>query len=231
MDWNIRLFQYINGAHLPMLDAVMGVISGLGDGLIVALCCAILCMYRLRLGVAATVAFIVSGMIAQIIKRTWDLPRPPAVLEHVHILGSALQAHSFPSGHATSDGVMILLAFLIWTSRDWCSYGMAGLFLIAAIGRIYGGAHFPLDVLVGLSIGMVSMFLCHRWSQQWKVETWQQSSWWRRIVGMIVVIEAAVLGLGYHMQPNTAQILSLVFPLVALFLVTKFWKAVVNHEA
>jgi len=230
MGWNVAVFKIINGAHTALLDAVMGVVSGLGDGLIVALCCAMLCMYRLRLGVAATIAFIVSGLVAQLIKRTWDMPRPPAVLEHVHVLGASFQAHSFPSGHATSDGAMILLAFLIWTCKDWRAYSMAGLFLLAAIGRIYGGVHFPLDVLVGLSIGIVSMWLCHQWSKRWKVETWQQSSWWWRIVGMIVVIEAGVLGLGYHMQPNTAQILALVFPLLALVLVTKFWKGVVHHE-
>ncbi|MBL4868501.1 MAG: hypothetical protein JKY67_19225 [Pseudomonadales bacterium] len=46
---------------------------------------------------------------------------------------------------------------------------------------------------------------------------------------MIVVIEAAVLGLGYRMQPITAQILSLIFPVLALVLVTKFWQRVVHH--
>lgn len=229
MDWNITLFQIINGAHTPVVDAIMGVVSGLGDGLIVALCCAILCMYRLRLGVAATVAFIVSGIIAQLIKRTWDMPRPPAVLEHVHLLGAALQSHSFPSGHATSDGVMVLLAFLIWTYRDWRAYLMASLFLVAASGRIYGGVHFPMDVLVGLLIGILTMFLCERWSKSWRVDTWQKSAWWWRIVGMIVVIEAAVLGLGYRMQPITAQILSLIFPVLALVLVTKFWQRVAHH--
>jgi len=228
--WNISLFEAINGANSPFGDAIMGIISGLGDGLIVALLCAIVCMYRLRLGVAATLAFLLSGIIAQLIKRTWDLPRPPAVLENVHLLGSALQSHSFPSGHATSDGVMLCLACLLWTCRDWRTYGMASLFLLAAIGRIYGGVHFPLDVMVGLSIGIISMLLCHRWSKQWQVEAWQKSTWWWRIVGMIVVIEAAVLGLGYHMQPSTAQILSLIFPIIALGLVTQFWKRVVQHE-
>ncbi|MDQ6994554.1 MAG: phosphatase PAP2 family protein [Mariprofundaceae bacterium] len=228
MDWNITLFHLMNGANTVFLDTIMGVVSGLGDGLIVALCCAIVCMYRLRLGVAATLAFLVSGVLAQLIKRTWDMPRPPALLEHVHILGSALQSHSFPSGHATSDGVMVLLAFLLWSCADWRAYAVAALFLLAAIGRIYGGVHFPLDVGVGLMIGMLTMYVCERWSTSWQVSHWQQSAWWWRIVGMIVVIEAAVLGLGYHMQPTTAQSLSLVFPILALFLVAKFWKQVVH---
>ncbi len=227
---NITLFRSLNDAHSAFFDAVIGVLSGLGDGLVIALCCAVLMLFRFRLGMAATVAFLLSGIIAQLLKRAFDMPRPPAVLEHVHVLGAALHSHSFPSGHATSDGVMVLLAFLIWKCGDWRAYVMAGLFLFAAYGRIYGGVHFPLDVAAGLIIGMASMWACHRWSQSWAVEHWQESDWSWRIVGMIVVIEAAVLGLGYRMQPSTAQPLAAILPLIALYLVMRFWKEEINRE-
>jgi len=49
-------------------------------------------------------------------------------------------------------------------------------------------------------------------------------------VGMIVVIEAGVLGLGYHVQPATAQVLAAILPLIALVLVMQFWKGKVKHE-
>lgn len=227
---NITLFRIMNDAHSAFFDAVIGVVSGLGDGLVIALCCAILMLFRFRLGMAATVAFLLSGIIAQLLKRAFDMPRPPAVLEHVHVLGAALHSHSFPSGHATSDGVMVLLAFLIWKCGDWRAYVMAGLFLLAAYGRIYGGVHFPLDVGAGLIIGMATMWACHRWSLSWPVEAWQKSDWSWRIVGMIVVIEAAVLGLGYRMQPSTAQPLAAILPLIALYLVMRFWKEEINRE-
>jgi len=222
------LFRMLNDAHSPAVDSVMGVLAGLGDGLVIALCCAVLMLYRFRLGLAATAAFLLSGILVQLLKRMFDMPRPPAVLENVHVLGAALHSHSFPSGHSTSDGVMVLLAFLIWKYGDWRAWLMAGLFLIAAYGRIYGGVHFPLDVAVGLSIGIATMWVCHRWSLNWPVAHWQASEawqqWWWRCAGMIVVIEAAVLGLGYHVQPNTAQILATILPLVALILLMRFWK-------
>lgn len=227
---NISVFRVINGVHSEFFDTMIGVLSGLGDGLIIALCCAVLMLFKFRLGMAATVAFLLSGIIAQLLKRLFDLPRPPAVLDHVHLLGSPLHSHSFPSGHATSDGVMVLLAFFIWQWRDWRAYLMATLFLIAAYGRVYGGVHFPLDVIVGLSIGMVSMWGCHRWSQSWPVERWNKGDWSWRIVGMIVVIEAAILGLGYRIQPATAQPLAAILPLIALWLVMRFWKQEIHRE-
>ena len=56
---NIGLFRIINDAHSPFFDAVIGIVSGLGDGLVIALCCAVLMPYRFRLGMAATVAFFI----------------------------------------------------------------------------------------------------------------------------------------------------------------------------
>ncbi len=232
MPWNIALFQTLNNARHPLWDLVMGTISGLGDGLVVALCCAVLCMYHLRLGVAATGAFIVSGILAQAIKRHWDMPRPPALLEHVHVLGSALQSHSFPSGHATSDGVMILLAVLLWKqTKDWRIGSMAALFLLAAYGRIYGGVHFPVDVGVGLLLGMLCMYGFHRWSQTWNIAAWRASTHYKEVVGLIVLIEAAVLGMGYHIQPSTAYPLTLALPVLALLLLRNFWKRQAVHES
>jgi len=229
-DVNHALFRLINDAHSPVFDGLMGVITGLGDGLVIALLCALLMLFRLRLGLAALTAFIVSGLLAQLLKRMFDMPRPPAVLEHVHILGAALQSHSFPSGHATSDGVLLLAAFFFWSLQDWRSWAVAAVFLLAAIGRIYVGVHFPLDVAVGLLLGMASMWVCWRLSARWPVQRWQASPWSWKITGLIVAIEAAVLGLGYQVQPSTAQPLALILPVAALVVLMQEWKARVKHD-
>ena len=224
------LFRLINDAHTPLGDLFFGVISGLGDGLVVALLCALLMLFKLRAGMAAMVAFILSGLLAQLLKRLFDLPRPPALLDHVHLLGKALHSHSFPSGHATSDGVMVLLAFLVGSTRDWRSWAVALLFLMAAIGRIYGGVHFPRDVAAGLLIGVATMWGCWRWSARWPVDGWLASAWSWKIPGLIVAILAAVLGLGYHMQPTTAQPLALFLPVAALIILLQVWKAKVGQN-
>jgi len=223
------LFQFINGAHSPIGDAVFGIVSGLGDGLMVALACTVLMLFRLRAGGAALAAFVISGLITQLLKRMFDLPRPPAVLSNVHILGDTLTSHSFPSGHATSCGVMVLLAFLIWKRSDWQAWSASGLFLLAAYGRIYGGVHFPLDVMVGLAIGMATMWAIWQWAKHWPVAAWEKSAWCWKIPGLAVAIESAVLGLGYHMQPSTAQPLAFAGPVVALLVLMSVWKEKFGH--
>ena len=218
------LFRLINDAHSPSADLFFGTVSGLGDGLVISLLCSILMLFHLRLGMAAMASFIVSGLFAQLLKRLFDMPRPPAVLDQVHVLGHSLTSHSFPSGHSTSDGVMVLLAFLIWSRSDWRSWSVAALFILAAVGRIYGGVHFPVDIAVGLMLGAGTMWLFHRWSKSWSMSDWQDSQWAWKIPGFIVAVQAAVLGLGYHMQPSTAQSLALIMPVAALFTLMHVWK-------
>jgi len=219
-----ELFRLMNNAHSPAGDMFFGIVSGLGDGLIVALICSLLMLFRLRLGIAALLAFLVSGLFAQILKRIFDMPRPPAVLENVHVLGVRLMSHSFPSGHATSAGVVVLAAFLLWSVKDWRSWLAGMVFFLAALGRVYGGVHFPVDVAAGMAIGVVTMWLCWRGLRSLAVEQWEASPWGWKIPGLIVAIQAAVLGLGYHVRPSTAQPLSLIIPVSALVILIQVWK-------
>ncbi|MDQ6979460.1 MAG: hypothetical protein Q9M09_04685, partial [Mariprofundaceae bacterium] len=68
---NIALFRWINGHANALLDLPMGVLSGFGDGLVIALVVGVVMFYRLRVGTAALLAFIASGIIAQLIKRSF----------------------------------------------------------------------------------------------------------------------------------------------------------------
>jgi len=223
-DFNTALFQSINSNYSPLADAVIGVISGLGDGLIVAVACTALMLTRLRLGVTALAAFAISGLMAQMLKHLFNFPRPPALLPDVHLLGAALQSHSFPSGHATSDGVMVVTAFLLWSVQNWRSWLVASLFLLAAYGRIYGGVHFPLDVVAGLGLGAISMWVVWRWSEGWPVANWNRNPWIRKFCGLALAIEAGVLGTGYSMQPATAQPLALAVAISALVYLMFVWR-------
>ncbi|MDT8376458.1 MAG: phosphatase PAP2 family protein [Mariprofundaceae bacterium] len=228
--WNRELFTLINGANSAWGDGLIGFVSGFGDGLVIALIISCVMLFRLRLGIAALIAFAGSGLIAQLLKRVFDMPRPPAVLESVHLLGDALQSHSFPSGHATSCGVMLLMAFMLWKRDQWQAWAFAGLFAMAAYGRIYGGVHFPLDVWAGAGIGMATMSAAQHWVMRWPKGAWEESEWAWKVPAVILMIEAAVLGLGYRIQPSTALPVTLLMPIAALVILMRFWKGKFNNE-
>jgi len=222
--WNHDLFTVLNSANAGWADAIMGLISGFGDGLVIALIISCVMLFRLRLGIAALIAFAASGLIAQLLKRVFDMPRPPAVMENVHLLGAALQSHSFPSGHATSCGVMLLMAFMLWKRDSWQAWAFAALFALAAYGRVYGGVHFPLDVWIGVGIGMAAMSAAQHWIMCLPKRSWEESEWAWKVPAVILMIEAAVLGLGYRIQPSTAIPVTLLMPIAALVILMQFWK-------
>lgn len=222
--WNHELFLIFNGFHAPFADSIIGVIAGFGDGLVAILLLTTLMLFHLRLGLAAIAATALSGLVSQILKRIFDMPRPPVVLDDVHILGQSLSSHSFPSGHATTCGVLALLALLLWKHHKTTAWLLFAFFTLAAYGRIYGGVHFPLDVVVGFGIGLLCMWWCNHWSASWPVASWLESEWSWKLPGLLLLIAAVMLAMGYQVQPNTAQVLAFMLPVIALFTLMYAWK-------
>lgn len=77
-------------------------------------------------------------------------PRPYATLPHVLLLVSRSNDYSFPSDHAVMAGAVA--AGVLLANRR---LGIAAFFaaLLMGFARVYVGAHYPGDVLVGLLFG------------------------------------------------------------------------------
>lgn len=95
------------------------------------------------------------GIIVEIIRFFYDRPRPFEALGiEPLILNNG--APSSPSGHAAFFFALALAVF--FTNKKWGYWFFAGALLIG-IARIFIGIHWPLDILAGAAVGLISAFL------------------------------------------------------------------------
>ena len=109
-----------------------------------------------RLVLSAAAAASLAYVVVNVLKLVVDRGRPPAYLDDVLVHGYPVdpRGSGFPSSH-TAVTVALVVGAWLWMTRPW---RIAGVVTATAIGldRMYVGAHFPLDVLGGLGIGLAA---------------------------------------------------------------------------
>ncbi len=105
-----------------------------------------------------TIAVILSrGLITEIIRFFYHHERPFAFYNFTPLISES--AYSFPSGHAAW---FFALALAVWyANRTWGVW----FFILASlngIARVYVGVHWPLDIIGGIVVGVISALIVHR---------------------------------------------------------------------
>lgn len=97
------------------------------------------------------------GLIVEIIHYFYARPRPFLALGLTPMFPES--TNSFPSSHAT---VLIVLAAFVYTLNKKAGYWMFAFALLNGIARVYAGVHWPLDILGGFAVGLISFWLAHK---------------------------------------------------------------------
>jgi undecaprenyl-diphosphatase len=109
---------------------------------------------RVRLALAMLLAGVGVYLLALVIKDFVQRARPGALLTGVEgreVFGKG--SLGFPSGHAAVAGALTVVV-AAHLSRRWALAALA-LGVVVLFGRIYVGAHLPLDVIGGAALGAI----------------------------------------------------------------------------
>lgn len=169
--FEIGILDFIQ-QHLrtPVGDAVMPVVTVLGNGGIFWICMTLaLLIYpkTRRLGLVCAVSLIVdvalcNGLIKNLVART----RPYVVNPDIALLVPRPGEFSFPSGHAAASFAVVGALFFN-KSKLWIPAGI--LALIIAFSRLYLYVHYPTDVIAGMLFGILFGYLgtlIVRWAEK-----------------------------------------------------------------
>ncbi|MCX6730150.1 MAG: phosphatase PAP2 family protein [Candidatus Portnoybacteria bacterium] len=161
---NATIFQAINGiANTSKIIDFLGLFFAdyllyiIGIAFIVIL---FIKKTRLMAISIAVTTFLARIIIAEPIKRITHVDRPYVILDNVKKLISESGDHlSFPSGHATI--VFAIATAIYFFNKKWGIVAFVVAILVG-ISRIYVGVHWPLDIVAGALIGILSGIIVNK---------------------------------------------------------------------
>jgi len=153
---------WVNSYHNSFLDIYFLTFSAIGSGIYFLFLLIILAFFSIRYIIFGLIMFLGSGLIIQILKHSFLMPRPSAWFESDVLLGLNLvegvklySKLSFPSGHSAS-GFAIFLFLAIIIKNKYLGAFFFVLALSVAFARVYLVQHFFIDIYFGSIIGAVS---------------------------------------------------------------------------
>lgn len=156
------LFFYLN-SKLSVFPSLQLNLTQLGDVLISFSLLTVFIRYAPKLWESLLISAILSLIVSATLKKLFAVPRPAAMfdIDNFVVIGRTLSGNtSLPSGHSIATFLVIIsLLFAFMPSENkhkilWSSFVLlSGLFI--AFSRVGVGAHYPLDVIIGSTLGYI----------------------------------------------------------------------------
>jgi membrane-associated phospholipid phosphatase len=173
----------------------------MGDALIFLSFLTLLLLYVPKVWESLLSALLVSAIFSNVLKNIFAVPRPAATFDNNSfvIIGEKLTGHnSLPSGHSMTVFTILtvlILAFLPkkWNTKILWSFLMISIGLLLAFTRVGVGAHYPLDVLSGSNIGIISGLSGIFISRKYPIWSWINNKKYYPIFILLFIICAVVV--------------------------------------
>lgn len=173
VTWDWSLFEALNFDGPAWLDTVMKLVSGIAPWTPLYLLIIYMVwrryswrgafMFLVAIGVAIGLADVVSGIFKQqgLLAELWS--GMPSRLRPMYTDGVEAFTNGYGraatygtvSGHAATIVAIALLSSMV-VARRWFSVMMAVVAVLVCYSRIYLACHFPQDILLGATLGLVS---------------------------------------------------------------------------
>ena len=128
----------------------------LGRTVFIFIVLTLLVLYDWKSGLIAQAVFLLTVGVEQVIKLTFNRPRPYLKNELVQMIQPKEPTDSsFPSGDTLRIWFLAMILPVIAGSNIYLLIGLIALSLLVSIGRIILGVHHPTDILTGAGLGIL----------------------------------------------------------------------------
>ena len=171
MSIELKILDFIQTLHTPVLDKIMVGITRLGDAGVIWIILTVIFLVipkTRRTGGVMLVALIVQTVLCNVIlKNLFARTRPYDVNTTVQLLVPKLHDFSFPSGHTSASFTTVSAMYF---SKEKLWKPVLVLACLIAFSRLYLYVHYPTDVLGGMILGVFSGYLGYRIMNSSKVK-------------------------------------------------------------
>jgi len=176
---------WLQSFRSPLLDAFFTVVNITAeDNFITALAVIILWCVDPLVGLRFLLPLLFSGYLNTVLKDLFHTPRPTA--EQVRFMVVPPDgSYAFPSGH--TQNAAVLWSYLAGHFRKKPLVVAATIIVpLVGLGRIYRGAHWPVDVLGGMAIGVALVWLALTIYRFWDRRSLSLPLWGQLALGIAV---------------------------------------------
>ena len=188
-------FFFINH-NLGQYPNIIYNLTQLGDASILLSFLTIFFLYAPKIWESLLSASIVSLLFSSVLKNLFLVPRPSEVFDNhsfVIVGKTAVGFASLPSGHSiTVFTTLTVLLFAFMPQK--VKYKILWVFSIVIIGliivftRVGVGAHYPLDVIIGSTVGYISGLIGIFISRKYKIWNWVNNKKYYPIFILLILI-------------------------------------------
>lgn len=160
MNFELELIHWLQSFRSTVLDYFFQFWTMFGEELIIIGILGFLYwIYDKKIGERVGVTVFVSLVLNSTIKIIVSRPRPYVVDDTIaNIRPDTATGYAFPSGH-TQGAATLFTSFAIWLKKKWITVSSTLIIVMVALSRMYLGAHYLSDVIVGGFLGVGISFL------------------------------------------------------------------------
>jgi len=160
-----------SGIDNNTFDFLMPLITNFGSLVAWAVICSLLFIFGgekgRKVAIVGLAALFISNVAVYLLKILIAEPRPFITLPNVELLVPENEIYSFPSGHTASSFAAVVVIglkykFNIKGKNYRLIYPLLAFAGLIGFSRIYIGVHYPLDVIFGAIVGILSALLVLR---------------------------------------------------------------------
>ena len=171
--FEMEFMQWLYEIGNKFLNVFFWAISQIGGTIaIIAFMCVTYWIIDKTKGKKITYAITVSMTFNNLLKMFFSASRPFEYEGYEHLrklkdssLSDSATGTSFPSGHSQNAG-SAFLSLSLYLKKKWIVIVSVILIILVPLSRLYLGVHFPKDVILGLSIGLLTAFLSFKLLQK-----------------------------------------------------------------